>query len=51
MSKKKKALNRLHITQTEELKILRRIVDITCSDIALESVLKEVVEILRSKGL
>ncbi|MCK5580757.1 MAG: GAF domain-containing protein [Candidatus Omnitrophica bacterium] len=46
MSKKKKALNRLHITQTEELKILRRIVDITCSDIALESVLKEVVEIV-----
>ena len=38
--------NRLHISQQEELKILRRIVDITCADMDLTKTLKEVVQIV-----
>ncbi len=37
---------RLNISQAEEIKILRKIVDITCSDLDLSRTLKEIVQIV-----
>ncbi len=39
---------KLNITRCEEIKILRRIVDITCSDLDLSGILKEVVGIVNA---
>lgn len=38
--------NKLHVSQAEETKILRRIVDITCSDLDLQGILDQVVQIV-----
>lgn len=46
MEKKTKLTKKLRITQEEELKILRKIVDLTCSDFDLKRILKEVVQIV-----
>lgn len=40
------AKNKLQISTAEEIKILRRIVDITCSDLDLAGILKEIVGIV-----
>ena len=44
MATKKAKNNRVNISQTQELKLLRRIVEITNSEMDLTGVLKEVVE-------
>ena len=46
MTEHPKTKSRLSVTQTEEVKILRKIVDITCADIDLNKTLKEVVQIV-----
>ena len=46
MSKAKERKVRLNIPQGEEIKVLRRIVDITCSALDLNNILKEVVAIV-----
>ena len=38
--------NKISVSADEEIKILRRIVDITCSDLDLTLILKEVVKIM-----
>jgi len=44
--KTKTANNKITVSADEEIKILRRIVDITCSDLDLNLILKEVVKIM-----